>query len=295
MHDPNRRHRRAGIGHAASADLIHWERLPDALVRADAPAFDDLATWTGSVVRGPDGTWYMFYTGVSDTDLGVVQRIGLATSTDLLRWDKHPANPLLEADPQWYEKLAEPPLWHDEAWRDPWVFADPAGDGWHMLITARANHGAVHERGVVGHARSADLVNWQVQPPLSEPGGGFGQMEVFQLLEIDGAHLLIFNCLASELSDAGRARSADRGGIWVATGQSALGPFDIVGATLLSDSRYYVGKAVRDPAGDWVLLAFDNVDAAGDFVGTITDPMPLTFRGGTLEITHPEYATVDHQ
>ena len=30
-----------------------------------------------------------------------------------------------------------------DTWRDPWVFPDPAGDGWHMLITARAAAGPV--------------------------------------------------------------------------------------------------------------------------------------------------------
>ena len=37
---------------------------------------------------------------------------------------------------------------------------DPDGDGWHMLITARAAHGPVDDRGVVGHAWSADLRTW---------------------------------------------------------------------------------------------------------------------------------------
>jgi len=61
--------------------------------------------------------------------------------------------------------------WYDEAFRDPWVFAHPDGDGWHMLITARANHGDVVDRGVVEHAWSADLESWELREPLSWPGG----------------------------------------------------------------------------------------------------------------------------
>ncbi len=86
LKDPHARHHRASVGHAVSKDLVHWERVVDALVRSDAPAFDDLATWTGSVVRHPDGRWFMFYTGASLNDVGAnVQSIGYAVSSDLLR------------------------------------------------------------------------------------------------------------------------------------------------------------------------------------------------------------------
>lgn len=61
--DPDRRHDRAAIGYASSADLRRWELQPDALVHADPGAWDDLAVWTGSVARAPDGTWRLFYTG----------------------------------------------------------------------------------------------------------------------------------------------------------------------------------------------------------------------------------------
>jgi beta-fructofuranosidase len=36
-----------------------------------SPAFDELATLTGSMVRGQDRTWFMFYTGGTDTGHGV--------------------------------------------------------------------------------------------------------------------------------------------------------------------------------------------------------------------------------
>ena len=200
LHDPHARHYRASVGHAVSRDLVKWERVTDALVRSDAPAFDDLATWTGSVVQHPDGRWLMFYTGstlVPETGANL-QSIGYAVSTDLYVWDKAPG-PVLQADPRWYEKSADG-HWHDEAFRDPWVFADPDGDGWHMLITARANHGDTVDRGVVGHAWSADLESWELREPLSEPGQGFGQLEVLQPFVVDGRQVLLFNCMVGDLS-----------------------------------------------------------------------------------------------
>src|SRR5918996_1380728 len=70
LQEEGRRHHRATIGHAVSADLKDWTLLPDALVFADAPAWDDQATWTGSVVREDSGRWHMFYTGVSRAEDG---------------------------------------------------------------------------------------------------------------------------------------------------------------------------------------------------------------------------------
>jgi beta-fructofuranosidase len=279
LHDPDRRHGRASVGHAVSEDLRNWRRLPDALVRGDAPAFDDTATWTGSVVRGPD-RWYMFYTGAS----GVVQTIGLATSDDLVTWHKYDGNPVVSADSRWYEKY-DGSTWIDEAWRDPWVFADPAGDGWHMLITGRANHGPVDDRGVVGHARSRDLIEWEVQPPLSEPGAGFGHLEVFQVEEVEGRVVLLFNCLRNELS-AAKKNTSGSGGIWSVIADSVTGPFDITKATPLTDDSLYVGRLVRDRDGAWVLLAFHNQSPDG-FIGSISDPMPIFLDAEGLTLKQP--------
>jgi len=282
LHDPDRRHLRAAIGHATSTDLIHWHQVPDALVHGDPPAFDQTATWTGSVIKGPDDTWFMFYTGTTQTPEGpLIQQVGLATSTDLYHWVKHHRNPLVQADSRWYETLGGPSPWRDEHWRDPWVMPDPDGDGWHMLITARANSGPHDDRGVIGHARSTDLLNWEVQPPLSDPGNGFGQLEVFQVANVDGKDVLIFNCLPGEYSEARRA-NGDRGAIWAATGESPLGPFDISGAVPLSDDRFYVGKLVRDPSGTWVLLAFENTGPDGEFGGALSDPAAVRWDGDRL-------------
>ena len=66
--DPELRHRSAGVGHAVSSDLCTWELLPDALRAGAAGGPDDLAIWTGCVVRPGDGPWHLFYTGITDVD-----------------------------------------------------------------------------------------------------------------------------------------------------------------------------------------------------------------------------------
>lgn len=279
LHDPDRRHYHASVGHAISDDLATWERVSDALVRSDAPAFDDLAVWTGSITRHPDGDWFMFYTGATLTPAGNVQTIGYATSPDLMRWTKNIANPVLTAE-RWYEKLSDD-HWPDEAFRDPWVFRDPVGDGWHMLITARANHGPPDDRGVVGHAWSPDLRTWELRPPLTQPGQGFGQLEVIQTTVIDGQPLLMFSCLGQDLAEA--RRTTTTGGVWVAKAETDLGPYDIANAQLITDSSRYVGRVIHDRrTGQARFLAFMHDDTNGGFVGAIAEPSPIHWDGAKI-------------
>ena len=267
--DPERRHRRASIGHAVSSDLRSWRLAPDALVAAETPAWDDLATWTGSVVRGPDRRWFLFYTGIGRTEDGRVQRIGLATSDDLYTWRRHGTGPLVEARSAWYERLGSS-SWPEEAWRDPWVVADPGGDGWHMLVTARANHGPTGMRGVIGHARSADLLRWEVRPPLTRPAG-FGHLEVPQVEVVDGQPLLLFCTNLTDRTDAG---PADR--IWVVPGPSLTGPWDVTTARPVRCPHLYAPRLVRDAAGAWQLIGFVD-DPDGRFAGELSDPIPVRF------------------
>jgi beta-fructofuranosidase len=268
--DPRRRPHRASIGHAVSTDLRSWRLVADALVPGDDPSWDDLATWTGCVVRGPDGCWYLFYTGVSRADHGLVQRIGLATSRDLFTWRRYGDRPLVEADPRWYETL-DPTSWYEQAWRDPWVYADPDGDGWHMLITARANVGPADQRGVIGHARSHDLLSWTVGPPLTQPAG-FGHLEVPQVSIIDGQPLMLFcTNTATDVSEV-------KYGNWVATGVSLNGPWDIARARPLAHPHLYAPRLVEDVDGSPALIGFlDQVN--GEFVGELTDPLPVRYDG----------------
>ena len=280
--DEHRRHRRAAIGHAVSDDLRTWVQTGDVVAASPAPAFDDLATWTGSVVRGHDGQWWLFYTGVTLVDDRIRQAIGAATSIDLEVWNKDPASPLVTADSRWYERLGGG-FWHEEAWRDPWVFADPAGDGWQMLITARANQGPADDRGVLGHAHSPDLRRWEVGPPLSQPGSGFGHIECPQVALVDGRQVLLFSCLDPQFSAARRAAGAT-GGILYVPIDSPTGPFDIAAARPLTGDAFYCGRVVHDRSGQAVLLAFRYYDQARQFVGELSDPMPVGWEHGELKV-----------
>ena len=272
LRHPDERHHNVSIGHATSPDLADWTVVSNAVTPSDGPAFDDIATWTGSVVRGPDGTWFMFYTGVGSREPAFKQRIGLATSADLQHWSRHRGSPVLESDSRWYMQF--PDVLPSEAWRDPWVFADPGGDGWHMLLTARACHGPADQRGVIGHARSPDLIHWQAQPPLSQPGEGFSHLEVPQVEVVEGRPVLVFSCLTAELSGE-RRKAGTGGGTWCLPCKSLLGPFDLTRAVRMTDESLYSGRLIRDRAGRWVMLAFRNRGRDGRFIGELTDPVPV--------------------
>ncbi|WP_129337855.1 glycosyl hydrolase family 32 [Cellulomonas endophytica] len=283
LQDPDRRHLRASVGHARSTDLRSWELLPDALVPADPDAWDDQATWTGSVVRADDGSWRMFYTGVSRADRGLVQRVGVARSDDLVTWHRDPG-PVTAADPRLYETLDQGD-WFDEAWRDPWVLRDPDGDGWHMLVTARVRTGDPAGRSVVGHAVSADLERWEVRPPLTAPAG-FGQVEVPQVAVVDGLPVLVFSCWPTHLAEA-RRRDWRQGGVWVARGEGLLGPWDMAAARPFAHPSLYAARLVEDPVtGGWALLGFRDTED-GRFVGEIADPVPVVRDGDTLRVVAP--------
>ena len=272
--DPVRRHRNPIVGHAVSDDLTNWTVVRDALIVSDSPAFDSWTTWTGSVIRDDNGLWWMFYTGTSREDGGDVQTIGAATSTDLMEWTKLSSEPMVSADARWYEKL-DKTIWHDEAWRDPWVFRfenDPST--WHMLVTARANHGDPATRGVLGHATSTDLLNWDVRPPLSEPGQGFGQLEVFQFEIVDGVPVLVFCCGWRELSAERRAEFGERDATYSVAVSADLTEVDFNRAKAFEDPLVYAARIIKGK-DRWYLIGFVN-EVDGQFVGELCDPVPVS-------------------
>lgn len=244
--DPELRHRNARIGHASSSDLSSWDDHGEVLAPGAEGNFDDTATWTGSVVRGPDNCWWMFYTGARFDRDGNTQAIGVARSTDLHEWLKV-SGLVVEADPRWYERRGDS-AWPEEAWRDPWVFHDESTGLWHMLITARAREGEVDNRGVIGHARSSDLLNWKVEAPLSEYGSGFAHLEVPQVTALDGSPVLVFSCNSPALS-SGQFGTGSTGGIWTLPITDIASRFDIASAHLTATESLYSGRLIVDRSG----------------------------------------------
>jgi len=272
--DPQRRHFRAGTGHARSLDLINWELLPDAIVADDLPAWDSTSTWTGSVIVDPaTKLFHLFYTGTNRLHGGVQQQVGHATSKDLITWSRDPQNPVVSADPKLFEVMADA---NDEPFRDPWVFLGNDGQ-WHMLLTANLKELDEKYRATIAHSTSTDLYKWSSPTPLIGKSG-FGQIEVTQVEKIDGKWVLIF-CVAKEHIQADGPQW--QSGTYSAPADGPLGPFYLDGAELIGPAGLYAGRLIKNRLGQWALMGFTHDDFSVPFLGAICDPLivKITERG----------------
>jgi beta-fructofuranosidase len=228
----------------------------------------------------------MFYTGVSTNDDGRIQRIGAAVSADLTVWSKAASNPLCVTDPAWYETY-DPDVWYEEAWRDPWVFPNPAGEGFHMFISARDRSGSPSSRGVIGQATSSDLLTWTVQPPVAAPGA-YGHLEVPQHVSIEGRHYILFSVPID--MQPGVAADEALTGIGYLMADSVAGPYGEGPTPFVHADRagtLYAGRVIFD-GGEPFLIATHHNSVDGFYLGTISDPMRLAVSTrGALSVVDP--------
>lgn len=279
--NPDLRHANATVGHAISSDLIDWQYVGTALEPGEFGSWDDRAIWTGSIIKSDAGLWHMFYTGTNkSTENGFVQRIGVATSTDLMKWQKKQGC-VTQADERWYERAAQVQLetkegeagWYEEAWRDPWVFKDSLSNEWVMLITARSNSGTYDSRGTIGIAKSRDLLNWQVCEPLKVESE-FGHFEVPQLMHTTESELVISFCLASNNHAATRIAKGERA--WTGNGIMRSSSFDGIWKVEnepFLEEPHYAARVIQDGHN---LLAIAWLNFLGeDFQGYIDNPIDV--------------------
>lgn len=268
--DPELRHDLARIGHGTSRDLIDWEYHGEILPLGEPGDWDDMTQWTGSVVRD-SGLAYLFYTGRSHAESGNVQRVGLALSEDLFTWRKAAINPIVEAVAPWYTAPAGDGSVRSDC-RDPWIVQC---DGqWLMYYTASAVGEPWGSRGVVGTASSPDLMTWTPGPPVTAPGR-FAEVEVPQVFPFGNRWAMLY-CTGKHAVIDGH--QATWNGTHYFLSDSPFGPFELApGPLLQADTRGtdYAARAVFDPWLGNFLLAWRRFDDDGNFVGALSDPIPL--------------------
>lgn len=228
----------------------------------------------------------MLYTGTCLAEEGKIQRIGLASSRDLVCWEKHLGNPVIEVDPRWYEDKPAP-LLGECAWRDPYVIFHKPDNTYYTFITARAITGPSEGRGCIALAHSIDLKNWEVLPPVTSPGV-FLQMEVPQFVFHAERKYLLFSLDKAWLTDGGATRLGTQAvtGTYYMVSRRLRGGYSW--ARLLLGGKpvtNYAAKLVRGLDGAWKVLSWLGYDQNGEFIGGLSDPRPVHFLlDGTMEV-----------
>ncbi|MFQ5819388.1 MAG: family 43 glycosylhydrolase [Candidatus Heimdallarchaeota archaeon] len=247
-------------GHAVSRDLIFWETKDTIFWISDPPHFDDGALWTMHIVSHSNRLW-MFYTGLNQR-IYFQQQIGLAYSdrTDGTDWIRYSENPIVSADPKWYQTEG------DMAWRDPFVVYDEEHQRWIMYIAAKHNNGPMETRGCIGLALSDDLIHWEVQPSILAPRQ-FGEMECPVIYHINNAYYMFVS-----VSNFNR--------IYSYCAPDLMGPFEFLG--VLTQPYDYAPRIVITPKNESLLIhtvkcRWSNTDLGEIVRGLLAQPKRLQF------------------
>lgn len=207
-------YREIDLGHAVSTDLRLWTPQAPVIPVGPSGAWDELGVWAPDVVER-DGVYYLFYTG---SDAAYNQRIGVATSTDLYHWTKHPANPVVAPGP-WSDRARGQQV----AGRDGMVFADIRLGRYLLYYTATLADG----RPCIALASSHDLIHWDdLGPTYVEDDPSYNRCESAYVVEHAGRYYLFYSAKGGPQS---KGHSPD-----------SFAHFDIV--YLVSD----------DPTGGWI-------------------------------------------
>jgi len=164
---------RTGIAQADSIDGLAFTPWRDMAVRdgimdlAMAPpanGWDGPGAETANVLRGPDGQWRMYYTGNRPPVGSVHYAIGLATSTDGLRWTRRD-RPVLEPLARWERPTcgdpAAPSSCRTGGVLEPSVLFDPAMGRYRMWYVGLGEPAGSFLTYRIGHATSVDGVTWE--------------------------------------------------------------------------------------------------------------------------------------
>lgn len=198
-------------GHESGQDIEHYtstnlQRLDyvGVALRRNPDGWDSHGLWAPHVVKSGD-TYFMFYTGVEGRGPSMKQRIGLATSTDLVSWTRYPVNycPGTSGDGCIYECNECWTTWggsndsFNQQCRDPFVVWDSVNQRFAMFATTKSTN----QFGAVTVAYSVDLTNWNgvgfidATRRLADGSGAQttgGQCENPFSTLYDGTHYLIF-------------------------------------------------------------------------------------------------------
>jgi predicted GH43/DUF377 family glycosyl hydrolase len=220
---------RTGIARAESLDGRVWtvwrnaagaDRVMDLVLSAPSDAWDAPGLETANVLVGHDGMLRMYYTGNRPPDGSVTFAIGLATSTDGIRWTRHP-RPVLEAANDWEQpqcpRAGDPRGCIRGGVLEPSVLYDPAARLYRMWYVGLGEPSDSFRTFRIGHATSPDGVTWTRRPSPIFPLGRSGNWDEMWTSHVNvvadpggGFHMFYFG---SRLADYREGADLQRGSI----------------------------------------------------------------------------------
>jgi hypothetical protein len=194
------------IGQMVSTDSSGsgWTRPAAPIYRPTPGAWDGALVTGPTVVRGPDGIWRLYYSG-----LGTRPGVGLLTSTDLVTWRPHAGNPVFEpVSGAWDDAVLEQTVIHSHG-------------RFLMWYSGFANPLSASTRIAIGLATSTDGIHWQRHPgnPVLKPGaaGTWNDLRVLapEVRELADGSLLM---AAYGMATTDAETSAGSTGLWRSSG-----------------------------------------------------------------------------
>jgi len=278
------------LGHAVSTNLVDWEEREPAFGPDPANPQDDCQPWTGCALWH-EGQGYLYYTMRGSQDECRVQRIGLATTKDGNRWQRHADNPVIVPDPRWYA-TTERPVPGVVDCRDLIVVQSPERNGWYGFYATRRPGEELPETSVIACVFSGDLIHWEHRPPAFAPSK-YACIEVPDVFELNGRWYM--TCLTGNhygnrgiFSDPNAAN-----GTVYAVSDRPEGPYAEPDDNVLLAARTTAPISMRSLMfeGERYVLYTDrerrgHTDAGDMTLGTLTTPKVLRTDGDRLYVAY---------
>jgi sucrose-6-phosphate hydrolase SacC (GH32 family) len=267
-------------GHARSRDLVRWERLPIALW--PSRELGEEHCFSGCAALDAKGRPMLLYTSIGHEEPECWAAV--PEDDELLRWRKHPANPLLR------ESSASAKLFE---WRDPFFFRH---QGHAYLVHGGNLNASKGGQAVVTlhRAEDGDLTRWSFAGILfTHPDPTVGNIECPNFFPLGDKWVLIVS----------PHRECD----WfTGTFDAATGKFTAERRGKVDHSRsYYAPNGLEDPAGRRVLwgwvrdfkegkgwngcLTLPRVLALGKDGALLQEPIPALKALRGKRLTHPPF------
>lgn len=240
-------------------------------IDAGGPEQLDHCAYTGGIIKH-DGLYHIFYTGhnvnIKDTDYQN-ECIMHATSKDLVGWTKLPE-----------DTFFAPEGYCAGDFRDPFVYRNPDGSGFNMLICARPLSGNAVRKGELLKMSSDDLKHWKFEKNFYAPRA-FHTHECPDIFNIGEWWYLLFSEYSDDYTTKYRmSRSPE--GPWLCPPNDSF------------DGRaYYAAKTAADGTNrflfGWIPTRTENSDKLPwMWGGNLAVHRIIQKEDGTLGVTLPE-------